>query len=70
MLLIDLDVETERRLAELVEQTGWTSTDFVRELIEEAIEDLEDIALAEARLSEGGTRISLAEVRRDLGLDS
>jgi predicted DNA-binding protein len=38
-------------------------------LIEEHLDDLEDIAMAERRLKAGGKRLTLAQVRKNLGLD-
>ena len=51
MLSIDLQPEIEQRLSELAQRARRTKADYARELIEESIDDLEDIHLAEARRS-------------------
>lgn len=69
MLSIDLNPEIEQRLKALAKRTGKTEAELARELVEHNIEDLEDIALAEARLANPGTRLTSQQVRRELGLD-
>ena len=69
MISIELDPETERRLAELAKQAGKSEADFARELIEQELEDLEDIAIAEERLENIGRVYTVEEARRELGLD-
>lgn len=69
MLSIHLDPEVERRLSELAKLSGKTEADYARELIEQDIEDLEDIRIAEARLAKPGTRLTSQQVREELGLD-
>jgi len=48
MLSLRLDPDVERRLDALARITGRTKTFYVRELIEENLEDLEDRYIAEA----------------------
>lgn len=50
MLAIRLPTEIEERLAALAKATGRTKTYYAREAIEEHLDDLEDIYLAEQRL--------------------
>jgi len=52
MLAIRLPPEVEARLDSLAKNTGRTKTFYAREAIIEHLEDLEDIYLAEQRLSE------------------
>ena len=52
MLAIRLPPEIEVRLAALAKSTGRTKTFYAREAIIEHLEDLEDIYLAEKRLTE------------------
>ena len=70
---IRLPEEIERRLDALVEKTGRTKAFYLRELILNHIDDLEDYYLAAdvvERLRKGQERtFSSREVRRDLGLD-
>jgi RHH-type rel operon transcriptional repressor/antitoxin RelB len=73
MLAIRLSPETERRLDALAEATGRTKTFYARKAIEDALDEMEDIYLAESRLEalrEGRSRrYTLEEVEKDLGLE-
>ena len=70
---IRLPEETYERLQTLAARTGRTATYYIREAIEQHLEDLEDIYLAEQALEklrrgEMSTK-TLEEVSRELGLD-
>ena len=69
MLGVRLDEELEKRLAAVAKKTGRSKSYIARKAIEEKIEDLEDIALAMERLENSEGRISLKELKRDLGLE-
>lgn len=70
---VRLPDETYERLHALAEQTGRTVTYYIREAIEEHLEDLEDIYLAEKALEDlragRDKTISLDEMSKRLGLD-
>jgi RHH-type rel operon transcriptional repressor/antitoxin RelB len=70
---IRLDDETERRLNQLAQQTGRTKAFYLRELIQNGLQDLEDYYLASDTLQRvhNGTEAvySSFEVRKELGLD-
>jgi len=70
---IRLPDETYERLQVLATRTGRTATYYIREAIEQHLEDLEDIYLAEQvleKLAHGEiTTRPLAEVMAELGLD-
>ena len=70
---IRLDPTTEQRLDRLAAQTGRTKAYYLRELIENGLDDLEDYYLADAtmeRVRKGEEKVySTEEVRKDLGLD-
>jgi RHH-type rel operon transcriptional repressor/antitoxin RelB len=70
---IRLPEEVERRLNALAEKTGRTKAFYIREMIMNHIDDLEDYYLAAdvvERLRKGQERTFTArEVRQDLGLD-
>ncbi|MDE2094616.1 MAG: CopG family transcriptional regulator [Burkholderiales bacterium] len=70
---IRLAPETEQRLDYLASQTGRTKAYYLRKIIEQGIEEMEDYYLAAdvlERVRKGQERVhSAAEVRRDLGLD-
>jgi predicted DNA-binding protein len=64
-----LKSDIERRLSALAQLTGRSENDFVHQLIDENIEDLEDRYLAEKAMAEGGPRYTSKQVRKELGLD-
>ena len=69
---IRLDPATEQRLDQLAAQTGRTKAYYLRELVTNGLDDLEDYYLAAAtmeRVRKGEEKIfTLEEVERDLGL--
>jgi RHH-type transcriptional regulator, rel operon repressor / antitoxin RelB len=69
---IRLDAKIEQRLDFLAEKTGRTKAYYLRELIEQGLEDLEDYYLGMAvleRVRKGEEKVySLEEVERSLGL--
>lgn len=69
---IRLDPITEQRLGNLAAKTGRTKAFYLRELVANGLEDLEDYYLAAAtmeRVRKGEEKVySAAEVRKDLGL--
>ncbi len=71
---IRLAPETEKRLDYLASQTGRTKAFYLREIIENGIQDMEDYYLAAdvlARVRQGKEQVhAAADVRRDLGLDN
>lgn len=71
MLAVRLDPELEARLAAVAKRSGRSKSYYARQAIEEKIEELEDIADAEEilRTYDPAKNVSLAEVRRRLGLD-
>jgi len=70
---VRLAQETEQRLDFLAANTGRTKAYYLREIIEQGIEDMEDYYLAAdvlERIRKGQEQVhSAADVRRDLGLD-
>ena len=70
---IRLAPETEQRLDFLAAQTGRTKAYYLRELIEQGLEDMEDYYLAAEvleRVRNGQEPVhSAADIRKDLGLD-
>ena len=70
MLAIRLPQLIEARLEALAKATGRTKSFYAREAIVDHIEDLEDIYLAEQRLTEiraGGETVSHARVMKKYG---
>ncbi len=70
---IRLDPVTEQRLDRLAARTGRTKAYYLRELIENGLDDMEDNYLADAtmeRFRKGEEKVySAEEIRKDLGLD-
>jgi RHH-type rel operon transcriptional repressor/antitoxin RelB len=70
---IRLDPVIEQRLDHLAAVTGRTKAYYLRELVQNGLEDLEDYYLADAtmeRVRKGEEKVYTAEqVRKDLGLD-
>ena len=70
---IRLTPDIEQRLDLLAAQTGRTKAYYLRELIEQGLEDLEDYYLAAdvlERVRKGREPVySAADVRKDLGVD-
>ena len=71
MLALRLDDELEKRIADLATRQGRNKSALVREALIRYMEDQEDIEMAEAVLKNqsGKQTYSLAEVRRELGLE-
>ena len=69
---IRLSPEIEHRLDYLAAQTGRTKAYYLREIIEQGIEEMEDYYLAAdvlERVRKGQEKVnSAADVRKDLGL--
>lgn len=70
---IRLEPEIERRLDNLAAQTGRTKAYYLREIIKQGIEDVEDIYLADKALEDiraGKSRVYTSdEVRQALDLE-
>jgi predicted DNA-binding protein len=72
MYQIDLAPELEKQLAEWAERNGQSVDSLVGEAIERLLEDLQDIAAADAAMREydPSKNVSLAELKRSLGLEA
>jgi RHH-type rel operon transcriptional repressor/antitoxin RelB len=72
-LSIRIDPDIEARLDRLAQLTGRSKSFYVRQAIEDQLEDLEDLYLAQRvtqRIAEGRERlIPLEELDRELGVD-
>jgi RHH-type rel operon transcriptional repressor/antitoxin RelB len=74
MLAIRLSEDLEKRLDNLAKLTGRTKTFYARQAIEQHLDDLEDIYLAEQRLTEiraGRTQtIALEDILKRYGMEN
>lgn len=72
-IVITLSPDTEQRLARLAEQAGQSKAWHVENMIKDGLQDMEDLAEAEAvlqRIRSGKEQVfSSAAVRAELGLD-
>ena len=68
MSVVTVPDDLDRLVDDLTRGTGQSKAEFVREAIEARLEDLRDLAVARERLTQPGKRVSLAEVKRQLGL--
>lgn len=72
-LSIRIDADTDARLDRLARLTGRSKSFYVKQAIEDQLEDLEDQYLAQRvtqRIAEGRERlIPLEELDRELGMD-
>ncbi len=69
MASLRLGKDLETRLDHLAEKTGRTKTFYIRKLLEEHIDELEDRYIAEQQLETPATRLSSEQMRQELGLD-
>ncbi len=69
MLAVRLDRETEDKLNRLAQETGRSKSYYVKQAIENYLEEREDYLLALAVLEREEPRKPIAEVRKELGLE-
>ena len=69
MLAVRLDRKTEDKLNRLAQETGRSKSYYVKQAIENYLEEREDYLLALAVLERDEPRRPIAEVRKDLGLE-
>ena len=68
MASLRLNKELENRLDRLAETTGRTKSFYIRRLIEDHIDELEDRYIAESRLEKPAVRLRSNKMRQELGL--
>ena len=69
MLAVRLDPTMEAKLSKLAAETGRSKSYYVKQAIQEFLEDREDYLLGIAALERAEPRTKLADVRKELGLD-
>ncbi len=70
MTSVRLSEEVETRLNALAVTTGRTKTFYIKKLIEDNLDDLEDLFLAVHRLEHPADTMTSQTVRRTLALDN
>jgi len=72
MITLDLSPDMQQRLEALARRTGRSPAEFARSALVEHIQDLEDLAVAEARLGQlragASERVSLEDLLSHNGL--
>ncbi len=69
MLTVVLDPEAERRVLERAKRIGMSEAEFLRILIENSLDDLDDVQMAVERLDAPVPPLTSAQARKSLGLD-
>ena len=69
MLTVELEPDTEKRVAACARSRGVSQADLIRALIEEGLDDLDDVRMAAERLSQPRQPLTGAEARQALGLE-
>ena len=68
-ITVRLGSDVEKRLDTLAKLTGRTKTYYIRQALEEKLNDLEDLYIAEHRLEEPEQRWSLEQLERNVDLE-
>lgn len=68
-ITVRLGSDVEKRLDTLAKLTGRTKTYYIRRALEEKLNDLEDLYIAEHRLEEPEQRWSLEQLERNNDLE-
>lgn len=68
MTAVRLDPEIEKRLAKLASSTGRTKSYYLRQALDEHLEDMEDAYIALHRLEKPTATSSLEDIENALGL--
>lgn len=63
-ITVRLGDSVEKRLDELAKLTGRTKTYYIRQALEEKLDEMEDLYMAEQRIEEPQKRWSLDEIER------
>jgi len=69
-ITVRLGESVEKRLDELAKLTGRTKTYYIRQALEEKLDEMEDLYMAEQRIEEPEKRWSLDEIERGDDLES
>ncbi|MEO9886911.1 MAG: DUF6290 family protein [Balneola sp.] len=69
-ITVRLGDSVEKRLDELAKLTGRTKTYYIRQALEEKLDEMEDLYMAEQRIEEPGKKWSLDELERGDDLES
>jgi len=70
MITVRLPMPMERRLTLLSRKTGRPKSYYIREALDEHIEDMEDAYLALERLEHPGKIITMKELEQELALEN
>jgi RHH-type transcriptional regulator, rel operon repressor / antitoxin RelB len=69
MAAIQIPDELAEQIEQAAQRAGETRDVFLREAVQSRLDDLDDAAIATERLKNPGKRLTLEQVKSDLGLD-
>jgi len=69
MIAVRLNPTLENRLSRLAKETGRSKTYYIKQAIENFLEEREDYLLALSVLEKDESRRPIADVRKELGLE-
>ena len=69
MVAIQIPDELAQQIQQAAQRAGETQDVFLREAVQSRLDDLEDVAVATERLQTPGRRLTLNQVKNNLGLD-
>ena len=69
-LSIRLDSKTEKKLENLAKKTSRTKSFYIRQAIDQYLEEWEDYQIALSRLEKEYGELDISEVRKQLGLEN
>jgi RHH-type transcriptional regulator, rel operon repressor / antitoxin RelB len=69
MAAIQIPDELAEQIEQAARRAGETKGVFLREAVQSRLDDLDDVAIAAERLKNPGKRLTLEQVKRNLGLD-
>ncbi|MFZ2658261.1 MAG: ribbon-helix-helix protein, CopG family [Victivallales bacterium] len=70
MITVRLPIPMEKRLTLLSRKTGRPKSYYIREALDEHIEDMEDAYLALERLEHPGKIVTMKELEQELALEN
>ena len=70
MIAVRIEKELEDRLTELARKTGRTKSYYIREALNQFLEEREDYLLGLAVLEQNEEYLPISKVRKELGLDN
>lgn len=67
---VRLDEQIETRLSQLAKLTGRSMSYYIREAVLEKLAEMEDIYIAEKRIENAGSTVTMEALEQELGLEN